>query len=279
MNYEKKYIEALERARKIHNQTEFDYEKGMMEEVFPELEENENDDEDEKIREGLIKYLKADMECNPSQCESFYNKSIAWLEKQKDTSKHLEATNEKQDNSAVQELIDDEEVRFPKFHEGYWIVSNDGRGHFSKFYEGDWIVSNDGRNIFFIKYISCWCCSLEDTNGIVHYPCLPPSESDFHHWTIQDAKDGDVLTYRVDDERVLIMIYEGLGKSFDGEVYAHALLDGDHFDESVGSVCCEFMKDLTPATKEQRDLLFQKMGESGYEWDAELKELRGLKKL
>ena len=37
MDYEQKYKEALERARKIHHETEFDYEKGMMEEIFPEL--------------------------------------------------------------------------------------------------------------------------------------------------------------------------------------------------------------------------------------------------
>ena len=41
MNYEQKYKEALERAKKIHNQTEFDYEKGMMEAIFPELKESE----------------------------------------------------------------------------------------------------------------------------------------------------------------------------------------------------------------------------------------------
>lgn len=29
-----------------------------------------------------------------------------------------------------------------------------------------------------------------------------------------------------------------------------------------------------PATKEQRDLLFQKMKEAGYEWDADKKELK-----
>ena len=31
---------------------------------------------------------------------------------------------------------------------------------------------------------------------------------------------------------------------------------------------------IKPATKEQRKLLFQKMKEAGYEWDAEKKELR-----
>ena len=34
MNCEKKYDEALERARKIHNDTEFDYEKGMIDLFF-----------------------------------------------------------------------------------------------------------------------------------------------------------------------------------------------------------------------------------------------------
>ena len=35
---------------------------------------------------------------------------------------------------------------------------------------------------------------------------------------------------------------------------------------------------LSPATKEQRDLLFQKMYEAGYEWDADKKELRKIEK-
>lgn len=35
---------------------------------------------------------------------------------------------------------------------------------------------------------------------------------------------------------------------------------------------------FTPATKEQRDLLFQKMKEGGYEWDAEKKELKKIEK-
>ena len=32
--------------------------------------------------------------------------------------------------------------------------------------------------------------------------------------------------------------------------------------------------DVKPATKEQRDLLFSKMKEAGYEWDSEKKELK-----
>ena len=161
----------------------------------------------------------------------------------------------------------------PKFKVGDWIASNDG------------VVTNNGESTFLITNINCGHCSLgdvgiisiygslEDTKGVVHYPCLL-TERNFHHWTIEDAKEGDVLTYRLDNGKVLIMIYEGLGKSFDGEIYPHALLDGDgYFNESVGSVCCKFMELLTPATKEQRDLFFQKMKAVGYEWNSEKKEL------
>ena len=35
-----------------------------------------------------------------------------------------------------------------------------------------------------------------------------------------------------------------------------------------------FVHNISPATKEQRDLLFQKIKEAGYEWDSEKKELK-----
>lgn len=76
MDCEKKYNEALERARKIHNDTEFDYEKGMIEEIFPEL----KDSEDERIRKKLIEYFNV----YPKDYYGELKKShiIAWLEKQ-----------------------------------------------------------------------------------------------------------------------------------------------------------------------------------------------------
>ena len=71
MNYEKAYKEALERARKIYNDTEFDYEKGMMEEVFPELAKSE----DEKIRKALIRFHKSTIDVDGIKGEDI----IAWL--------------------------------------------------------------------------------------------------------------------------------------------------------------------------------------------------------
>ena len=73
----KKYDGALERARKIHHETEFDYEKGMMEEIFPELKESE----DERIRKALIEYFEE--QCDMSDWNGVYGYQVlAWLEKQ-----------------------------------------------------------------------------------------------------------------------------------------------------------------------------------------------------
>jgi len=93
----------------------------------------------------------------------------------------------------------------------------------------------------------------------------------FRYWTIQDAKDGDVL--------------------FTSSTASHETFIFKNIDEK-GNVKCYFTYDsedgfregkyhfigratyCKPATKEQRDLLFQKMKEAGYEWDAEKKELK-----
>ena len=52
----------------------------LITDIIPELAESE----DERIRKGLIDYLKADMEHNPSQYPQFYDRAIAYLERQKE---------------------------------------------------------------------------------------------------------------------------------------------------------------------------------------------------
>jgi len=91
MDYKEKYEKALERARKIHNGTEFDYEKGMMEEVFPELVESE----DESIRKELIEHIKANCETPFILFQKFSPDTIlAWLEKQADKDKLIKELGE-----------------------------------------------------------------------------------------------------------------------------------------------------------------------------------------
>ena len=96
-------------------------------------------------------------------------------------------------------------------------------------------------------------------------------EKEYHPWTIQDARDGDVLAYVTDEEDLWIMIYWSLYEPYEGHVHYHALLVNDDFSDK--GTCCICISDLKPATKEQRELLFQKMKEAGYEWDEKKKEL------
>lgn len=70
MNYEKKYKEALERAKQFSEKPYLEDSKGIVEYIFPEFQESE----DERIRKSLIDMLKNDEKC--------YLKEIAWLEKQ-----------------------------------------------------------------------------------------------------------------------------------------------------------------------------------------------------
>ena len=86
-------------------------------------------------------------------------------------------------------------------------------------------------------------------------------------WTIQDAKDGDVL-----DANGAPFIYKKHNKDY---VYFYCGVNlGGYFIEADRIDTWDNNNKVYPATKEQRDLLFKKMAEAGYEWDAEKKETK-----
>lgn len=79
MNYEKKYLEALEKARQFSEHPLQEDSSSIVEYIFPELKE----DEDEKIRKALIKYCKLQQKANNiGFCGISLIDIIAWLEKQ-----------------------------------------------------------------------------------------------------------------------------------------------------------------------------------------------------
>ena len=76
MNYEEKYKQALERARDLMtNQNPPAFDKHLIETVFPELAESE----DERIRKTLIEYIKGIKSWNYFLGIS-REQMIAWLE-------------------------------------------------------------------------------------------------------------------------------------------------------------------------------------------------------
>lgn len=139
-----------------------------------------------------------------------------------------------------------------------------------KFHKGEWIVWQD--KCYKVNYNGCGY-ELVDQNGLSTSLEYGTIDENAHHWDItKDAKPGDVLA-----SNVLISKYN---KPF--------IYNGNHNSTHVGAYCgistenrfnvatkkCRWTANVNirPATKEQRDLLFQKMKEAGYEWDAEKKE-------
>lgn len=98
---------------------------------------------------------------------------------------------------------------------------------------------------------------------------------------IAKAKSGDVLVFRskYDDDKVFI--FDRFDKRELG-VYCHIQICYDREVAElpfVGSVHPAESAEIYVASKEQREMLFKKMQQAGYEWDDVKKELKRKQKL
>ena len=288
MDYKEKYNTALERARKIHHETEFDYEKGMMEEIFPELKEPN----DERIRKELIAIYSVGAKVNAKTGDIPDRDIVAWLEKQGiqttdkvepkfkpgDTMRTWrEAANGYTDGMPVIVSIDNEyyhctnELIAIKDQDDYEFPPINVKQKSSdkvepKFKVGDWIVLPLGI-IARIDSLNSTDYQVTTTDGKI-CDFKISKQDNYRLWTITDAKDGDVLISQSGNP----LIYNGNYNSLNIGAYCGMTCD-DKF--KVGEEKCYWTEnvDIKPSTKEQRELLFRKMEEAGYNWDAEKKEL------
>ena len=343
IDYEKKYNEALERAKKWYYAPNADkiptYANRVIEEIFPELAESE----DEKIRKWLIAQLKIKIGDNATLNNMIY-KAIAWLERQKATDKEivfrpLAGTDIiAAANQAIEKIEIGKEVILafngayihvngktvaeicneyfawterqgeskptdkvePKFKVGDIIINihyrwdgkhrireiTDGKYIFDngsyidikeqnsweladkvepKFHEGDWIISKYMHLVMQIINNDIGYYKTVETDGTERYDSYDFIERNFKLWSIQDAKDGDVLV----DDLGNICIYKE--SSLKNMYYSYCYGNHKYFVDGGGS---HVIEDTCPATKEQRNTLFKKIKEEGYEWDAEKKELK-----
>lgn len=275
MDYKKEYKKRLDDAKYWHDVSEGDI-PAVLEEIFPELCESDGYN---WIPKEIIKYLK--------EKGDFRSCWIAWLEKQGEQKPVIEGT-----------FVNVDEVRDDFMQEVYRALYSDSTNDRAnqiidafdhlptitiqkpvdnvepKFKVGDWVVQENIGVYKVIEVCKSWYEVIDNKDK--HYSIGFDKEYMCHLWTIQDAKDGDVLSYR--DE---ISLYKHDIKNctkqettFGGFVY-HCCYDGKRFiTDSLYSLTEQDKIDIHPATKEQRDLLFQKMHEAGYEWDAEKKELK-----
>lgn len=91
-------------------------------------------------------------------------------------------------------------------------------------------------------------------------------------WKLSDANVGDILAF--DNDTIVIF------KDFYNSESFHSYC---HIEDCIFDFSKDELPDLwnsegfKPATKEQCNILFQKIKEAGYEWDINKKELRKLK--
>jgi hypothetical protein len=138
---------------------------------------------------------------------------------------------------------------------------------------GQWIVAT-GKCVYLIVKIDVFNVTLVDTNGD-EYVFDASSFEDAHEWTIEDVKEGDVLSFNDGHGNDCIELIKSVANN--KIEFWFCLTNGEQyevFDGIIPYTNLSSRENATPATKEQRDLLFKKMKEAGYEWDAEKKELK-----
>ena len=300
MSYEKKYKEALERASKLRVQNPFDTVGQMVEHIFPELQESE----EERIRKELIEFLKLPHSRFVGNRE--HEKWIAWLEKQREQ-KHTaididkmvgEFAHTEVKGYGIPSLIEVDAYRKGISDAVNLIFGIEKQGEKDpcigctndkgcvtcengnlkeikvepKFKVGDFIVSDIccGKVIEVTDYAYL----LDTGQGL-------PFTYDYraHIWTINDAKDGDILCYETDELEWILIFKDIIPAS---SVAPHDLLRYHAFlsdNEVYGSDVIAMISDdadyyFSPATKEQRDMLFNKLREAGAKWDSEKKQLK-----
>ena len=303
------YDKAIERAKKL-------YDNGITEEIFPELKE----DDTERIRKDLIQWFD---EFHDIIWRGHYKKDIIdWLEKQGEQKRQVHfpkftfddilalqccmvtVKNVQEDNELYEQL----NLIHNKMYDAYKlgkqgetspILSNFLNTEKNeqksadkvepKFKVGDWIISSVLGTARIIGVNDSNEFQLEYIDGKQEFSSIDYVNYAYDKWTINNAKDGDVLALSwLEDknlwEKIIIFkkyhservkgIYstpcvEGYGNTFKNGKMAFT-------DEEVPYYSKTWTWNLHPATKEQRDLLFQKIKEAGYEWDAEKKELKKL---
>lgn len=302
----KAYNEALERASKLRFQNPFDTVSQMVEYIFPELKESE----DERIRKWIIDDIIYNMDNEPlnnSEYKKEAEKAISWLEKQGQQKPTLPKWKYKKDNTPLLRdsiilnkygcvakspsgaivsdawVLDyDELTKLPKEEITKQGENPQGKSALEaaneekvdnankvepKFHQGDWITN--GYDTWKIVEVKPLDYILQSQDGNMVDDTISYVDGMFDSFTVQDANDGDVLYLQHDGEEHII-IYKGIVKerfrTFVSAYCAYNCIVDDFCFADVSKYGDIAYGGIMPATKEQRDLLFKKMKDAGYEW-------------
>ena len=289
----KAYDEAIERARKWYDANTNEGYRSIFESIFPELQESE----DEMIRKKLITFFQRFPYTNLYDASLNAKDVLAWLEKQGEqkpadkvepkfkvgdtvTGKPMSCHGKvfKGEPFKIVDIIEDNYVSDDgktysiSLQDGWELVEQKPTDKVEpKFKVGDWVIFAENHNSvyqveridnnrYYLRHYLGGTLSVHFDNDLIRL------------WTIQDAKDGDVLF----EDKIsslpspFIVIFKKKDPvntfsshcfiGFDGKFYEG---EGEHYSEN-----------LHPATKEQRDTLMKAMADAGYEFDFKEKVLK-----
>lgn len=302
--------EAIEAVKNNLPHSSFTTLRKALETLIPELAESE----DERIRKSLIDLLKNDekhylkeIDWLEKQNETFTKKDVddAYLKGVCDAKQELEKQDESIEIKRGKNYLCTKTHKYAgeEWREGIkyfspedYALINQGCAYYCpawskeehndcfkeveyakdnpKFKVGDFIKHNKANLICKVISVNGGSYYVEniETRGRIE---LFDAEQNFRLWTVTNAKDGDVLCANGRYFKEYIFNFSSLTE--DNVISTHFGYDvfRGTFDTKVSRFGREeeFVS-VTPATKEQRDTLFAKMKEAGYEWDAEKKELK-----
>lgn len=284
-DYKQKYEQALEKAKRCYKDlSNLDgmvatMSKDFFEEIFPELKKSE----DERIKKGIIEYLEQSQfgEEHYQIDDDIVRGYITWLEKQGNQKQDVNYPKFNFDDVLAlqccveiikksqkdKELYEQLQNLHDRVHDAYWFEKQDEQRPNNKvkpkFKVDDWIYHEIRRNTFHINKIEN-DLYISDEGATISLG----RQNDWRIWTIKDARNGDVLA--ADGGNVCL---------FDGTVeegiYPFAYCGITKYGFEFYDRKLPFIHDYVyPANKLQRDILFKKMKEAGYEWNDEKKELK-----
>ena len=142
----------------------------------------------------------------------------------------------------------------------------------SKFKVGDWIISSELGTARIIGVNDSNEYQLEYIDGKQIFSSIDYVNYTYDKWTIQDAKNGDVLATSSGP-----FIYNG---KYDGSSCPGCYCGINTLGRFERCICETnwTSKKVYPATKEQRDALMKAMNYVGYKWNAETKTFKRLDK-
>ena len=142
-----------------------------------------------------------------------------------------------------------------------------------RFKVGDWVTADYSflRSPVKIVDASNTVYRIEDIEGCSSGVDIDYLDRHYHLWTIQDAEDGDILfVLSAENFDSRLIIFSGINS--DNKIKYHFRILNNKYPINDGLTESDH-KCFVPATKAQRDVLFQKMGEFGYIWDDQTKML------